>query len=155
MTEQGVPQTQATQPTPPKSNAWKWALGIGCGCLLIVLIGVGVIGGGLWWGIGKMLETEPVRRAVAEAEANPDVAAALGLPIEATWNMTGGGPPPMTQRDSGMTMEMNLELEGTLGSAPLTLRTREVDDAWVPEVMLVVLDGVTIDLLTDGYEVAE
>src|SRR5437016_12467194 len=71
---------------PPGPRWGRWLL-IGCGGFIVLF--VLCVGGLVLFVFGAFRSSDVVRTAVAQAEANPDVRAALGTPLKVGWLVSG------------------------------------------------------------------
>jgi hypothetical protein len=147
---------QHVPPPPPPTTAapggswlgrnWLWALPVGC--LGVVLLLVGFVVGVLLLAMASLRSTDLYREALARAESDPRVAAALGAPIEAgLW--VQGSIEIEGMRGEG---ELSIPLRGARGSGSLVVEARFDAGRWIYQRLAVDVDGAEpIDLLAvDG-----
>ena len=130
-----------------ESKGRNWCLILGCGCLVVILIGVALVGFGVW-GFGQWLgDMTVVSGAVDRAAAHPEVAEALGLPIEAGFGFSGS----ISIQDDRGKAEFTVPLDGSRNDGTLAVQARREKGVWIYESLEVTVAGqdLTIDVPTD------
>jgi Cytochrome oxidase complex assembly protein 1 len=108
---------------------WKWFVPVGCLSLLMLfvavvcLFAVGVF--------GMMRHAEPYQHALAAAQANPQVIAVTGQPIESGFMVQGN---ITTHNDSG-SADMYVPITGPKGKATVHVVAEKTRDQWTYEVL--------------------
>ena len=106
------------------SRNWKWLLPSGCLGLLVLF--VAVIFGFISLVFGVMKSSDVYRQAVARADRDPTVIAALGEPISEGRFVTGG---IKLENDSG-NASLTIPLSGPKGAGKLYVEATKVAGAW-------------------------
>jgi len=126
---------------------WKWFVPTGCLTVLLLcaLVLFGLIGLGIKGVSGLMSGSEPVRHAMQLAQANAEVKAALGEPLETGMGFQGS---LNTHNDSG-SADLSLPITGPKGSGRLYVKGSREADRWTYRLIEVAIDGSEqrIDLL--------
>ena len=134
-------QYAAPPPAPQKSSGClKWGL-IGCGVVAVLfVVGCVVLA---FIAFGAMKHSHVYRDALAQAQSDPRVVAALGSPIEGGWWVKGN-----VHLDSGGgTADMTFPLSGPKGKAMEHAVATYDGSRWSYERLMVTPDGGTpIDL---------
>lgn len=131
------------QPVPKKTSPWVW-VGLGCGVLFVgfvcffVFIGLVVF--------GSMKKSDPYREAMARAQTDPRVAAALGTPVKAAFFVSGS---IKTENNNGEA-KLDIPISGPKGAATLHVTATKTDGKWYYNRMYMVKPGSggEIDLMT-------
>ncbi len=133
---------------------WKWF--VPTGCLTVLLLGALVLAGLIGLGIkgvsGLMSGSEPVRHAMQLAQANPEVKAAFGEPLETGMGFQGS---LTTDNDRG-SADLSLPITGPKGSGRLYIKGSREADRWTYRLIEVAIDGSErrIDLLGPAAKAA-
>ncbi|MGO1002830.1 cytochrome c oxidase assembly factor Coa1 family protein [Lysobacter sp. CA196] len=134
---------------------WKWAVPSGCLTLILLagLLLVGVIGLGIKGLSGVMKASEPYRHAIALAEGNAEVVAALGTPLR-TGSMIQG---TLSTENASGHADLAVPLTGPKGEATLYIKGERQADRWTYSVIELAIEGSgqRIDLLKDDGTPAE
>lgn len=80
------PPGPGAPPPAQKSGCWKWGA---LGCLAVIILGAIVIGAVVMIAFGAMKSSDVYKQALARAQNNPRVIAALGSPVTAGFFVTG------------------------------------------------------------------
>ncbi|QWF17293.1 cytochrome c oxidase assembly factor Coa1 family protein [Lysobacter capsici] len=129
------------------SRNWKWF--VPTGCLTVILIAAlllfGLIGLGIKGVSSLMGSSEPVRHAIALAQANPAAVAALGTPLEPGMMINGT---LQTDNSSGHA-DLSMPLKGPKGSGRVYIKGEREADRWTYSLIELAIDasGDRIDLL--------
>jgi hypothetical protein len=140
MTPQGQVGAPAQQPGWFSRN-WKWLLGVGC---LGMVTCCGLFGAVTWFTAQKVIQGSPVfAEAIAKANSNPDVTAALGHPV------TPGGMVQGEVKDSGGTgsASLTLPIEGPKGKGTLYVEATKSGNEWKFTSLKADVGGPQVDLL--------
>lgn len=124
-----------------KKGPWLW-IGIGCGVAFVALIAfVAFI---VFIVFGSMRNSTPYRDAVARAQNDPRVRAALGTPVKAGYFFSGS---INTQNRDG-DAKLDIPISGPKGKATLRVVATKTRGRWIYEQMIVTpATGEEIDLL--------
>ncbi len=126
--QQGYVPQQGYAPVPPQpgwfSRHWK-ALVFG-GIAFIVLVAALFVCGIMLLVFGMMKSSEPYQRAVAAAQASPELQKALGTPIETGWWVSGS---INTSGPSG-NADLAIPLKGPNGKATVYVVARKSAGEW-------------------------
>ena len=127
---------------PKRTNPWKW-VGIGCGVLFVGFIAFIVVI--LFVVFGAMRKSEPYTAAMARAQSDPRVIAALGSPIKAGLLLSGETHFENNNGDA----KLNIPISGPKGSGTLHVTATKTDGKWFYNRMYVKpAKGEEIDLMT-------
>lgn len=133
------------QQAPAKSSSGKIIGFIGCGCLALIILGL-LVGGGIFWGVGKALKSnDPYRDSIAAVEANPDAIAALGEPIKPGFIPTGN-----INIDNGEgTVDFSIPVSGPLGKGAIRVVGTKAagSSTWVYETWQLEVEGSEAPIL--------
>jgi hypothetical protein len=133
------------------SRNWKWFVPVGC--LTMVLLFVLAIAALVFGVFGLMKQSEVYTQAVAQARADPAVAAALGTPIEEGMLVSGN----FNESGPGGTAELSIPLSGPKGAGTLYVEATKSAGQWTfSTLVLEAPDASRIDLLAgDSIEGAD
>ncbi|HEX7151517.1 MAG TPA: cytochrome c oxidase assembly factor Coa1 family protein [Thermoanaerobaculia bacterium] len=121
---------------------WKWL--VPAGCLLLILGLASFAGGILMLAYGSFKQSTPYSDALRRAQANPEVVAAFGEPIEAGMMMGGS---IKLENDDG-TADFTVPLSGPKGKGKLHVVGTKTDGEWSYGRLVAVLpDHREVDLL--------
>ena len=124
---------------PGKSSTGKIIGLIGCGCLGLIIIGV-VVGGGIFYGVGKALKSnDPYRDSIAAVETNSDAIAALGEPIEPGFIPSGN----INVNNGVGDVDFSIPVSGPKGSGTIHVKGTKASGSapWVYEVWELTVEG--------------
>ena len=124
---------------PGKSSTGKIIGLIGCGCLGLILIGI-LIGGGIFYGVGKALKSnDPYRDSIAAVGTNPDAIAALGEPIEPGFFPSGS----INSNNGVGDVDFSIPVSGPKGSGTIRVKGTKASGSapWVYEVWDLTVEG--------------
>jgi hypothetical protein len=127
------------QAVPKHTSPWKW-VGIGCGVLF-----VGFIAFIMFVVFGGMRQSEPYQHAIAVAQSDPRVIAALGSPVKDSFFSNGE-----TRTENGNLgyEKLNIPISGPKGSGTLHVTATKTDGKWFYNRMYVQpKNGSEIDLM--------
>lgn len=133
------------QPPPPKSGGAGKCFLIGCVALpILFVVGCAAIAVFVF---GALKSSDAYKEGLARARANPQVAAALGSPIEEPFLVMGS----VSFKNSQADADLHATLTGPKGKGELTVRGTKSDGVWSYSDMHVRVKGTNerIDLL-DG-----
>ena len=133
------PEVQAV---PKRTSPWLW-VGIGCGVLVVgFIVFIFVIGVVV---VGSMRKSDPYREAMARAQSDPRVAAALGTPVKDSFFFSGS---MHTENNSG-DAKLDIPISGPKGSGVLHVTATKTDGKWFYNRMFVKpVKGDEIDLMS-------
>ncbi len=117
-------------------------------CLIIALmfVLVGICGGGIFFGVtGLIRNSDVVQGAVARAERDPQVVAALGTPLEVGWLPIGS---IKTSNDSGHA-NFTLTVSGPRRSGEMIVEAVRSEGVWRYRRLFVTVGDRRIDVLRD------
>lgn len=121
----------------------------GCGgCLGLLLLGGVAIAAIMYFAMGAIKKSDAFASAVKQAQASPEVQAALGHPIGTGWMVQGS-----FNYDNGSgKANFSVPLKGPKGEATLqAVGEKAVGGAWIYSQLEVILpDGSKVDLLSEG-----
>ena len=139
MPQQG-PGMQPVIPPSRSSGCWK-GVAIGCGALFLV----GVIGmAGLVFFVFSVIKSNYVfTEAMRRAQANPQVTARLGTPIEAGWLISGN----VSVKNETGEAHLSIPIHGPRGGAMLYVDAFKKTNNWSYTRLEVEGGGPPIDLL--------
>jgi Cytochrome oxidase complex assembly protein 1 len=127
---------------------WKWVVPVGCLSPLVICCG----GGALIFTLvfGAMKSSDPYKEAVKRAQANQELQAALGQPIEPTFFVTGSVNVDATNGTGRAALL--IPISGSKTAGVLLVEAEKVGGAWQYSKMEVTVpeSGKTIDLRTEG-----
>ena len=139
-----APVVVRTRPPGWWARNWKWAVPAGAG--VVVLGAVGFVIGILALILGALKTTEVYRTALAEARSDPAVVAALGLPIEDGFLMSGN----MEVNAATGYADIAIPIAGPAGKAVIYVEAEKEAGEWGYFTLLVVVDdGTEVDLTAD------
>lgn len=129
---------------PKKSTSpWVW-VGIGCGVLLLGTVAfVGFI---VFVVFGSMRGSEPYKDALAQAQTDPRVLAALGSPVRAGYLFSGS----INVKNSDGEAELTIPISGPKGKGDLRVKGTKSLGKWTYQEMRVVANGEEINLLEES-----
>lgn len=115
--------------------------GVGCIVVVIALGCLCLCGGGIV-GIfsvvtGAIKSSQPYTDGLARAEASPEVAQALGEPIQSGWMVSGS---INVSNDDGE-CDIAVPISGPEGAGTLSIKATKTDGDWTYEKMEVRVDG--------------
>ncbi|HEX9986271.1 MAG TPA: cytochrome c oxidase assembly factor Coa1 family protein [Thermoanaerobaculia bacterium] len=121
---------------------WKWLVPAGC---LLFIVGIGVfvvaIAGVAFTAVKN---STPYGDALRIAQANPELAEALGTPMETGWSNSGT---IRLNNDDGFA-DITVPLTGPKGKAKLQVRGTKTDGKWTYDILRAEVEGgKTVDLL--------
>jgi cytochrome oxidase complex assembly protein 1 len=130
------------QPVPKRTSPWAW-IGIGCGVLFVGFIGFVVFI--LVVVFGAMRKSEPYREAMARAQSDPRVAAALGSPVKDSFFFSGS----INTHNNDGDAKLDIPISGPKGAGLLHVTATKTDGKWFYNRMYVQpKNGSEIDLMT-------
>jgi len=130
------------QPVPKRTSPLVW-VGIGCGVVVVGFVGfivfiVTVV-------FGAMRKSEPYREAMARAQSDPRVIAALGSPVKDSMFFSGS---IRTENNNG-DAKMDIPISGPKGAGLLHVTATKTDGKWFYNRMYVKpKNGGEIDLMS-------
>jgi hypothetical protein len=150
--EENAPMEPAVQPQPAPgwwNRNWKWFVPTGCclGTLLCLILAVAVFGVSIFAifsGVSAALKgSEPYKVAVARAQANDKVTAALGTPLSEGFPMGSIN----TNNDTG-NVDLSIPVSGPKGKGTIYVVGTKSAGTWTYSKMSVTIagSGETIDL---------
>ena len=129
-------------PPPQKSGCLKWAL-IGCGAVFVLFVAFCAVL--VFFVFGAMKRSTVYKGAVAKAQSDPRVVAALGSPVEADWWVKGN----VSLDDRGGNAELTIPLHGPKAKAIERAAATYDGSNWKYETLTVTPEGgAPIDLNT-------
>jgi len=125
------------------SRNWKWAVPVGCLGLMVSCCGIALIAGALGW---TTITNNPAsKRAVEIAQADSEVQAVLGTPIQTSPFKQQS---EVSYRNGQSTAQSTIELDGPKADGVLRMNAIKVNDEWTYEVLQVEVPGhEPIDLM--------
>jgi hypothetical protein len=136
------------------SNTWMWVIGIivvlVCGCAICGIVSLGGLGFAGVSVLDEAIKEAPVyTESLARAKANSEVVAALGEPIQDTFNIFDGTSQYNINNDD-IDASLSIQLSGPNGTGTLLVVGEAKDGgSWVYTTMEVQLsNGTTVNLLT-------
>lgn len=134
------PGMQPVAPPSRDSGCWK-GVAIGCGALFLA----GVIGiAGLVYFVFDVIKSNYVYiEAMRRAQANPQITARLGTPIEAGWLISGN----VSIKNENGEAHLSIPIHGPRGGATLYLDAFQKNNNWSYTRLEVEGGGPPIDLL--------
>lgn len=128
-------------------------LWIGCGLVALVLLCIAIVVAAAT-GIaatvfGTIKSSDVYKQAMAEVGSHPEVAAALGEPVEAGWLVSGS----ISVENASGEASLAIPISGPKGKGTLYVEATKSAGVWTMDVMAVAVDGRPgrIDLLSqDG-----
>lgn len=124
---------------------WRWTVLLLCLLCLSVFAGIALLFISALFGV--MRSSEVYTTAMQRMREHPQVAAALGTPIEPGWYLSG------ELNISGASGEANLRIPiaGPKGDAALSVEAEKSAGRWMYSTLMVKIDGqdAPIDLLSD------
>ncbi|MEW6431831.1 MAG: cytochrome c oxidase assembly factor Coa1 family protein [Myxococcota bacterium] len=140
MTPQGQAGVPAQQPGWFSRN-WKWVVGLGCA---LPLLCCGVFSIGTYFTVTRVIQGTPVfAEAVAKANQNPEVTAALGSPVTPGFMLQGS----VNESGGGGSAEFTIPLEGPKGKGSMQVRASKKGGQWTFDSLTADVGGKTVDLL--------
>ena len=131
---------QPVVPLQKNSGCWK---GVAIGCVALILVGVLGIGGIVYFVFSAIKSNYVYTEAMRRAQANPQVTARLGTPIEAGWLVSGN----VSIKNENGEAHLSIPIHGPRGGAMLYLDASQRDNNWRYTRLEVVGGGPTLDLL--------
>lgn len=134
------------------SNTWIWVIGIivvlVCGCTICGIVSLGGLGFAGVAAVGDLIKESPVyTEPLARAKANAEVVAALGEPIQDSFDFLDGNSQFNVENDDG-DAALTIALTGPNGTGNLRVEGIMTDGVWSYTKMEVQLsNGTTVDLL--------
>jgi hypothetical protein len=130
-----------------KTATKKILLGLGCAVVLLILMCGGIVAGGLSLLFTRFENREPVRAALAHAQADERIGELLGVPLEIAFTRR----PLSVHRDRLATrVELEMSIRGPRGSGDLFatgVRGRD-DPTWDWRRFTVYVRGEAVELST-------
>jgi len=133
--EQNASATQSQRPKGWVARNWKWALP--GGCLLLVLLSIGGCAGFAALLMGGMKSCDAYKLALAEAKRSPEVAAAIGSPVEDGWWLTGS----INVSGSAGHADIQFPISGPKGKATVHCQADKFAGSWQILRLTVVVAG--------------
>ena len=131
----GAPPGGAPRPRGWFGRNWKWFVPLVIVLPIIVCCGgVTAIVGGVF---GMIKSSEPYKYALAQAQSNPQVTAALGTPIEA--GFFAGGNINLNNDDGAA--DLVIPIKGPKGSGTLFVTATKTDGVWTYQTLEVLPAG--------------
>jgi hypothetical protein len=119
---------------------------LSCLVIALVFVVVGICGGSIFFGVmGLIRNSDVVQGAVARAERDPEVAAALGTPLEVGWLPRGS---INTSNGSGRA-DLTLPVSGPRGSGEMIVEAVSREGVWRYNRLMVTVGGRWIDVLRE------
>ncbi|ABU59532.1 cytochrome c oxidase assembly factor Coa1 family protein [Roseiflexus castenholzii] len=112
--------------------------------LLFVLIGA-CVGGVFFVVIRSIRDSDVVQEALVRAERDPQVAAALGAPLEAGWFPMGS----ISTGDGSGNANLTLSVAGPRGSGEMMIEAVHREGVWQYRRLIVTVGGRQIDVLRE------
>lgn len=138
------------QPQPQGWFSRHWKSVLGFGCLGIILLACAFVAGIFFLIMGSIKSSDAYQTAMAKAQANPEVVAALGQPIQPGWMFSG------SINVSGPTGDADLAIpiSGPKGKGTLYVVGKKSAGEWTYSRMEVAIDGRPgrIDLLAPSVQ---
>jgi hypothetical protein len=137
----------ATPPALPDKNwfqrNWKWF--VPSGCLTIILLFLAFFAGVLSIAELSLKGNDAYAQAMARAQASPQVATRIGLPLKVGWFVSGS---INTSGDSG-DADLSIPISGPKGKGKILVVAKKVAGSWQFETLRVEVDSQRdqIDLL--------
>ena len=134
------------QAVPKKKSPWVW-VGLGCGILFVGFIAFCAF---IFFVVfGAMRKSEPYQHAIAVAQSDPRVIAALGSPVKESFFFTGETHSESSTLGGGNgSAKFDIPISGPKGSAMLNVTATKTDGKWFYNRMYVQpKNGSEIDLL--------
>ena len=140
MPPQGPPPMQPVVPPQKSSGCWK---GVVIGCIALILVFVIGIAGVVVFVFSAIKSDYVYTEAMRRAQANPEVRARLGTPIEAGWLVSGN----VSIKNVNGEAHLSIPIHGPRGGAMLYLDATKETNNWRYTRLVVEGGGPTIDLL--------
>jgi len=143
----GTSYGATTPPAEPRKGwfgrNWKWF--VPSGCLTIIVLIAAVIGGIIFLVEGSIKTSGAYTQALAQAQANPQVAGMIGRPVKGGWFVSGN---INTSGDSG-DADISFPISGSTGKGKVYAVAKKSAGIWQFETLQVEVDGQAdrIDLL--------
>ena len=118
------------------SRNWKWAVPVGCLGLMVSCCGFALVAGALGW---NTITNNPASvRAVEIAQADSEVQAVLGTPIQTSpWKQQS----EVSYKNGRSTAQATIELDGPKADGVLRIDAIELNDNWSYLVLEVEVPG--------------
>ena len=151
------PYSSIEEPQPAGKSWWgrNWWWFLPGVIVLPILLCCGCCGGFMWFGMSTLEKSEPAQMALREINADAQVTAALGSPIELGWPDLESG--KMELQDDGAFgwAEMRWRVKGPSGEGAMELEADKSGGTWTLYYLAVEVDGgQTIELIEDGQPVS-
>lgn len=136
---------------PPQQKSWfarnwKWLVPVGC---LVPMMCCGVFGGVAYFGATKMIEGSPVfTTALARANANPDVQAAMGTPLVPGFGLNG----EVKEANGSGTADFTIPVKGSKAEGKLRVVATSKGGQWTYSVMELEAGAKTFNLLEEEVD---
>ena len=136
-----------TQPETPRKGwfARNWMWFIPSGCLTIIVLFAALIGGIFALVEGSIKNSDVYTQAMAHAQANPQVAEQIGLPLKSGWFISG------SINESNDTGDANIAIpiSGPKGKGTIHATAKRTAGQWQFETLGVTVEGqaTSIDLM--------
>lgn len=117
-------------------------------CLIIGLVFVvfGICAGGIVFGVTALIRnSDVVQGAVARAERDPQVVAALGTPLEVGWLTLGS----IETSNGGGNADLTLPISGPRGSGQMIVEAVRREGVWQYRRLFVTVGDRRIDVLRE------
>lgn len=114
------------------------------GILLFVLIGA-CVGGVLFGVTGLIRNSDVVQEALARAERDPQVVAALGTPLEVGWLTLGS----IETSNGGGSADLNVPISSPRGSGAMLVEAVRREGVWQYRRLIVTVGDRRIDVLRE------
>ena len=139
MPQQG-PGVQPVVPPSKGSGCWK---GVAIGCVALIAAGIVGVAGIIVFVFSVIKSTWVYTEAMRRAQANPQVVARLGTPIESGWLISGN----VNTKNEGGEAHLSIPIHGPRGGATIYLDAFKKSNDWSFTRLEVEGGGPPIDLL--------
>lgn len=123
------------------SRNWKWLVPVGC---LVPLMCCGVFGLGTYVAVSQVIQNSGAYKgAIAQVNANAEVAATLGTPVTPGLGLSGS----VKENNESGSADFSVPITGSKGEGSMHVVAQRRNGQWTYRTITVTAGGKTIDVL--------
>lgn len=123
------------------SRNWKWLVPVGC---LVPLMCCGVFGLGTYVAVSQVIQNSGAYKgAIAQVNANAEVAATLGTPVTPGFGLSGS----VKENNESGSADFSVPITGSKGEGSMHVVAQRRNGQWAYSTITVTAGGKTIDVL--------
>ncbi len=123
------------------SRNWKWLVPVGC---MVPLMCCGVFGLGTYVAVSKVIQNSGAYTgAIAQVNANAEVAATLGTPVTPGLGLSGS----VKENNENGSADFTVPISGSKGGGSMHVVAQRRNGQWTYGTIAVTAGGKTIDVL--------